>query len=157
MALNIRVEVFRVVTPWSVDVRYRNFEGYGCLHLQFTLKVEAARSSETLVSHSNTIWRSNPEDLYLNFSIFLVFLPPQTGFWFCSVTTLISHRLMFLITCSTYAKIFEQFILHRVAFHRIQNRHKSSTVGRRQPTAWFLSCTCNCVLMEEGKVVPVLN
>jgi hypothetical protein len=35
MAVKIQVEVFRVVTPWSV-VWYQRFGGPCCLHLQFT-------------------------------------------------------------------------------------------------------------------------
>jgi len=41
-----------------------------CIHLQgevhFTLKMEAARSSETLVSHHFTLRRHNPEDHVLH-------------------------------------------------------------------------------------------
>jgi hypothetical protein len=33
----------------------------------FTLKMEAARSSETLVSYHSTTWSHNPEDLNLNY------------------------------------------------------------------------------------------
>jgi len=32
----------------------------------FKVKMEAERSSETFVSHRNTTWRHNPEDLDLN-------------------------------------------------------------------------------------------
>jgi len=33
----------------------------------FTLKIDAARFSETSVSYYNTTWRHNPEDLYLKY------------------------------------------------------------------------------------------
>jgi hypothetical protein len=32
----------------------------------WVVKMEAAGSSETLVSYPNTTWRHNPEDLHLN-------------------------------------------------------------------------------------------
>jgi hypothetical protein len=47
--VKIQVEVLGVVTPCWV-----------------TLKMEAARSSETFVSYRNRIWRQNPEDPDLN-------------------------------------------------------------------------------------------
>jgi len=34
--------------------------------VHFTLKMEGARSSETLVSYRNITWRQNPEDINLN-------------------------------------------------------------------------------------------
>jgi hypothetical protein len=49
-----QVEVLRVVTPYSVVVRYQ----------RFTLKMEAAWTSEALVSH-NTTRCHKPEDLDL--------------------------------------------------------------------------------------------
>jgi hypothetical protein len=55
VCVKIQVEVFRVVTPWIV-VRY-----------PFTLKMQAAWTSEPLVSHHNTKLRHNPEKLDLNF------------------------------------------------------------------------------------------
>jgi hypothetical protein len=57
MAMKIRVQVFRVVTPRSVVV--------GCFRGPFTLKMEAEWSSETLVSY--TTWRHNTEDLDLHY------------------------------------------------------------------------------------------
>jgi hypothetical protein len=53
-AVKIQVEVFWVVTPCSVVVGYQCFRGPCCLHLHFTIKMEAARSSETMVSYHNT-------------------------------------------------------------------------------------------------------
>jgi hypothetical protein len=50
-AVKIQVEFLWVVTPCSVVVGY------------FTLKMEAARSSETLVPYHNITGRHNPEDL----------------------------------------------------------------------------------------------
>jgi len=56
--------VFWVVTPCSVVVGYQRFRGSCCLHLlYFTLKMEAARSSETMVSYHNTTRRHSPEEL----------------------------------------------------------------------------------------------
>jgi len=45
--VKIQVEVFWVVTPCSVVVGYQRFGGLSCLHLHFTLKMEAARPAET--------------------------------------------------------------------------------------------------------------
>jgi len=42
------------------------FTGSCCLHLHFTLKVEAARSSEMLISYHITRKNHNPEDYDLN-------------------------------------------------------------------------------------------
>jgi hypothetical protein len=46
MAVKIQVEVFWVVTPCSVAVGYQH---------HVILKMEATRSSETLVSYRNTV------------------------------------------------------------------------------------------------------
>jgi len=59
--MKTQIEVFWVVTPCSDMVRYHSFGGPCCLHLNFTLKMEAACSSVTLVSYRNTTWRHNPE------------------------------------------------------------------------------------------------
>jgi hypothetical protein len=61
----LQVEVFWVVTPCSVVVEYQRFRDTCCVYLHFTLKMEAALSSETMVSYYNTTWRHNPEDLDL--------------------------------------------------------------------------------------------
>jgi hypothetical protein len=55
-AVKIQVEFFRTLTPWGVVVGYQHFH-------HFSLKMEAARSSETLISYRNTTWRYNPVDL----------------------------------------------------------------------------------------------
>jgi hypothetical protein len=62
MAVMFQVELFWVVTPCSVAVGYQRFGSPCCLQLPFTLKMEAARSSETLVSFHNTIGHHNIED-----------------------------------------------------------------------------------------------
>jgi len=55
--VKIQVAVFLVVAPCSVVVRFQRFGGPCCLHLHFNLKMEAARSSETLVSYHTSSWR----------------------------------------------------------------------------------------------------
>jgi len=65
-------DVFWVVTPCSF-AGHQRFRGFCCLHLHFTLKMEAVRTSETLVSYHYATRRQNPEDLYLKLS-FLFYL-----------------------------------------------------------------------------------
>jgi len=81
--MKIQIEVFWLVMLCSVVVGYQHFGGPCCLHLlvvrlcsvavryqcfggPFMLKMEAARSSETLILYCNTIWHHNPEDLISN-------------------------------------------------------------------------------------------
>jgi len=52
----VKLQIFRVVAPCNVAVRYQ----------RFTLKMEAANSSETLVSYRNNTRRQNPEDIDSN-------------------------------------------------------------------------------------------
>jgi len=65
-AMNVQIAVSWVVTLCSVVVGYQHYEGPYCLHLHFTLKIEAAWSSETLVSCHVTACHHNPEDHDLN-------------------------------------------------------------------------------------------
>jgi len=49
-AIKIQVAVFWVVTSCNFVLRYQRFGGNWCLHLQNEVKMEAAWTSETLVS-----------------------------------------------------------------------------------------------------------
>jgi hypothetical protein len=62
----VQVGVFSVVMPCSVLVGYNSFRGPCCLHPQGEGKMEAAWTSEMLISYHNTTWHHNPEDLDLN-------------------------------------------------------------------------------------------
>jgi len=57
----------RVVMLYRVPVGYQRFGEPCCLHLLFTLKIQAARFSETLVSYRKTLRCHKTEDLDLNF------------------------------------------------------------------------------------------
>jgi hypothetical protein len=63
------VRVFCVVTQRNLLGKQR-IGGPFCLHLHFTLKMEAARLSETLVSYYMTTQYHNPEDIDMKASIF---------------------------------------------------------------------------------------
>jgi len=63
----IQVLIAPDLTPCSYVVGHQRFGGLCCLNLHFTLKMEAAESSETLVSYNNTTWHHNSDDLELNF------------------------------------------------------------------------------------------
>jgi hypothetical protein len=52
-AVMFQVAVFWVVKPCSVVVGYRRFRGPRCLHRHFTMKMEAAWTSETSVSYTS--------------------------------------------------------------------------------------------------------
>jgi hypothetical protein len=65
--VEIQIEVFWVVMLCSVVVGYQCFRGSCCLHVQGEVKMEAVRTSETLVSYCNTTKHCNPE--YLNLLI----------------------------------------------------------------------------------------
>jgi hypothetical protein len=57
------------VTLCSIAVGYRRFGGPCCLHLQGKVKMEAARSSETVISYLHATRHHNPEDHGLNRSL----------------------------------------------------------------------------------------
>jgi hypothetical protein len=66
MAMKIQVDGFWVVSPCSFAIMYWRFGGLRCLRHDFTLKMEAASSFETLAYHHNATRRHNPEDIDLN-------------------------------------------------------------------------------------------
>jgi hypothetical protein len=51
----------------------------------FTLKMEAAWTSGTVVSYQNTTWRNTPEDMDLRWKVFgSNLLPLQSNLGFCA-------------------------------------------------------------------------
>jgi hypothetical protein len=62
-AVRIHVEFFWVVTLCSVVVGYQHFRGLCCL---FTLKMEAAWASETLIFYHKNSQHHSQEDPNLN-------------------------------------------------------------------------------------------
>jgi hypothetical protein len=80
-AVSTKMAVFWVVSPCSLVEVYQRFRGLCCLHHQgneFTLMMEAARTSETLVNFYQTKRRYNPEDSHLCPSSFLSEVPDHT-------------------------------------------------------------------------------
>jgi hypothetical protein len=61
MAVKLQVDDFWVLTPCSVAVGYQHFREYCCPQIQSEGKMEAAVSSETVTSYSNTSRLQNPE------------------------------------------------------------------------------------------------
>jgi hypothetical protein len=63
--MKTQIVIFRILKSRSDMVGYQCFGGPYCLHLQGEVEMEAARSSETLVSYHITTWRHNPEGIFL--------------------------------------------------------------------------------------------
>jgi hypothetical protein len=62
-AMSMKIVVFWVVAPCSLEEVYHRFRGPCCLHHQGdALMMEAARTSETLVNFYQTTRRYNPEN-----------------------------------------------------------------------------------------------
>jgi hypothetical protein len=69
MAVGTKMAVFWVVAPCSLVEIYNISEDLAASIIRaiiITLKMEAARSSETLVNFYQTTWRHNPEDSHLS-------------------------------------------------------------------------------------------
>jgi len=69
MVMKIQVMVFWIVTM-CYDVGYQCFRVPCCLHLHFTLKMEAAQSAEMLVTYHIMTQCHNPEDSNLILLLF---------------------------------------------------------------------------------------
>jgi len=65
MAMEFQVNVFWVVTVRIAVVGCICFRVPCCFHLQGQVKLEAARSSKTLLSYCNTTQHHDPEDVSL--------------------------------------------------------------------------------------------
>jgi hypothetical protein len=66
MVASMKMAVFWVVAPCSLVEVYRCFRGACCLHHPLiALMMEAANTSETLISFYQTTWRNNREDSHL--------------------------------------------------------------------------------------------
>jgi hypothetical protein len=71
----MKMAVFWVVAPYSLEEVYRRFRRVGCLHHQgdesdnFTDvsdTIEAASTSENSVNFCQDTWRKNPDDSHLH-------------------------------------------------------------------------------------------